>query len=197
MHTPTTSSILRSPAARRGSAWLLGALLVGSGGPLLAQPAWAPQGGFVQAGAGEDVGALTAGLTWPWERRWRVAGGELGGYWEASLSRWRIGHDTAPRSGLNQFALTPVFRWRPGGGASDWFAEGAIGLTYSSSRYDTGEKRFSTHFNFGDHVALGRSFGADRRHELLLRVQHFSNAGVRRPNPGENFVQLRYAARFD
>lgn len=29
-----------------------------------------------------------------------------------------------------------------------------------------------------------------------LRLQHFSNASIRHPNPGENFVQLRYARRF-
>ena len=34
------------------------------------------------------------------------------------------------------------------------------------------------------------------RHELALRLQHFSNAGIKHPNPGENFVQLRYAQGF-
>jgi len=27
----------------------------------------------------------------------------------------------------------------------------------------------------------------------MLRVQHISNARIKRPNPGGNFVQLRYA----
>jgi lipid A 3-O-deacylase len=43
---------------------------------------------------------------------------------------------------------------------------------------------------------VGRSFGADRRHELSLRVSHFSNCGIETPNPGENFLQLRYATKF-
>jgi lipid A 3-O-deacylase len=27
-------------------------------------------------------------------------------------------------------------------------------------------------------------------------VQHFSNAGIKKPNPGETFLRLRYAYRF-
>ncbi len=52
------------------------------------------------------------------------------------------------------------------------------------------------HLQLGDHLAAGWQFGPRRDHELTLRIQHFSNAGIRHPNPGENFVQLRYARRF-
>ena len=51
-------------------------------------------------------------------------------------------------------------------------------------------------FNFGDHLAVGRSFGVQREHELALRVQHFSNGGIKEPNPGETFLQLRYVYRL-
>ena len=33
-------------------------------------------------------------------------------------------------------------------------------------------------------------------HEVVLRAAHYSNAGVRHPNPGENFLQLQYLRRF-
>jgi hypothetical protein len=29
-----------------------------------------------------------------------------------------------------------------------------------------------------------------------LRLSHVSNAGIKEPNPGENFLQLRYARSF-
>lgn len=45
-------------------------------------------------------------------------------------------------------------------------------------------------------LGLGVSLGAQRRHELLLRLQHVSNAGLKQPNPGLNFLQLRYALHF-
>jgi hypothetical protein len=62
--------------------------------------------------------------------------------------------------------------------------------------YHTDGKRFSTAFNFGDHVGIGREFGSEHRQELALRVEHFSNAGIDHPNPGENFVQVRWVVRF-
>jgi hypothetical protein len=54
----------------------------------------------------------------------------------------------------------------------------------------TREKRFSTAFNFGDHIGIGYRTG---RGEWSLRLQHFSNAGIDTPNPGEDFVQLRWS----
>lgn len=47
-----------------------------------------------------------------------------------------------------------------------------------------------------DSLGLGVSLGAQRQHELLLRLQHVSNAGLKQPNPGLNFLQLRYALHF-
>jgi Lipid A 3-O-deacylase (PagL) len=68
-----------------------------------------------------------------------------------------------------------VFRYRPAGGASPWFFEAGVGLTLTTSLYETDRKRFSTTFNFGDHLAVGRNFGQHSEHELSLRLRHFSN----------------------
>lgn len=62
--------------------------------------------------------------------------------------------------------------------------------------FRAGLKQFSTEFNFGDHIAIGREFGERSRHALAVRIEHFSNAGINHPNPGENFLQLRYSYRF-
>ena len=62
--------------------------------------------------------------------------------------------------------------------------------------YRTADKQFSTHCNFASVAAVGRSFGPQRRQELSLRFFHVSNADLKKPNPGENFLQLRYAAMF-
>ena len=92
--------------------------------------------------------------------------------------------------------VTPVLRLYPRGLAAGWFAEGGIGVNSISPRYQNGTRKFSTEFNFGDHIAVGWRFGERGEHEIALRVQHFSNCGTREPNPGENFVQLRYVQRF-
>ena len=97
---------------------------------------------------------------------------------------------------LTQIGVIPVVRHEFAGGCSPWFAEGGIGATVTSSVYRGGDKRFSTAFNFGDQVGVGWAFGEARQHEPALHVEHFSNAGIKHPNPGENFIQFRYLRRF-
>jgi lipid A 3-O-deacylase len=157
-----------------------------------------PSTTFVQAGIGDQsTRAYIAGLTWDWNWRHHFGFGTLSGYFDADFGRW-----TTDRSGVKGYAwmtqvgLTPVLRWRPAGSLSDWFAEIGVGANYILPLYRSGSKRFSTEFNFGDHVAIGRDFGSRGQHEVALRAEHFSNAGIAHPNPGENFAQLRYSYRF-
>lgn len=89
-----------------------------------------------------------------------------------------------------------MLRWRPNGWDRSWFIEGGIGLNVIFPKYNTLTKEFSTTFNFGDHLALGKRFSHQDQHEWSLRVQHFSNARIERPNPGENFLQFRYTHRL-
>jgi len=162
-----------------------------------AQQGFAPSAFFVQGGAASHTQSLTIGLAWDWNRQWELGAGALGGHFELSLTQW--GYNNAAGSGkdrLTQLAIAPVFRWRLSEGMSPWFVEAGVGLSLTSTLYQTQDKRFSTRFNFGSHLGAGRRFGLHDEHELALRVEHFSNAGIRHPNPGENFVQLRYTYRF-
>ena len=162
-----------------------------------AQASFAPTAVFLQAGTTGNTYGVTAGVTWNWERHWTLGSGRVTGYWEASVSEWSyLASDARRTAWLGQVGLIPVFRYRPAGGASPWFFEAGVGLTLTTSLYETDRKRFSTSFNFGDHLAAGRNFGHHGEHELSLRLQHFSNGGIKRPNPGEDFIQLRYAYRF-
>ena len=101
-----------------------------------------------------------------------------------------------PTAWVTQLGLTPALRYQWDGGDSPWFAEAGIGINALAPVFRDGDRQFSTAFNFGDHIALGRSFDSDRRKELSLRLQHFSNGGIKRPNPGINFIQLRYTHAF-
>jgi hypothetical protein len=119
-------------------------------------------------------------------------------YLEGSMSRWQSrGDHPAEHGSLLQVALIPVIRYRFDEGRSPWFAEGGIGATVTSNVYRSSDKHFSTAFNFGDHIGVGYAFGPARRDEIALRAEHFSNAGIKHPNPGQNFVELRYVHRFD
>jgi lipid A 3-O-deacylase len=157
-----------------------------------------PSTAFVQTGIGDQsTRAYIAGLTWDWSWHRHYGFGTLSGYFDADFGRW-----TTDRKGVEGYAwmtqvgLTPVLRLRPAGAAADWFAEIGVGANYILPLYRSGTKRFSTEFNFGDHVAIGRDFGSRNQHEVALRAEHFSNAGIAHPNPGENFAQLRYSYRF-
>ncbi|WP_425258820.1 acyloxyacyl hydrolase [Rubrivivax sp. RP6-9] len=154
--------------------------------------AWLPDGGFVQAGVAETARTLTIGATWAWSWRRPWAGGQLGGYWEASFGRWAsdLEDGRGSTAWVTQLGVTPALRWSPDG--ARWFLEGGIGANLLLPIYRSKDKRFSTRFNFGDHLAVGWRLGQRHEHELALRIQHYSNAGIRRPNPGEDFLQLRY-----
>ena len=121
----------------------------------------------------------------------------VSGYFEADIGRWTTDdRGVSSSTWATQVGLTPVIRLQSSAAMSHWFAEVGVGANYILPLYRTGHKRFSTEFNFGDHFGVGRQFGERRQHELMLRVQHFSNAGIAHPNPGQNFVQLQYSRRF-
>jgi lipid A 3-O-deacylase len=153
----------------------------------------APTSVFVQGGIGDQrTSAYTAGVTWdlPWHYDFKF--GRLSTYAEAAIGRWHTDGRNEATAWPTQISVTPTLRLYPAR-ASHWFAEAGVGANYIVPLFKSGEKRFSTEFNFGDHFAIGRDFG---RSEVSIRMEHFSNAGIEHPNPGENFGQVRYAYRF-
>ena len=155
-----------------------------------------PGGVFIQGGTGERAQCTTAGVIWPWAWKHDGWGGQWSAATEAFVSHWRAGAYDGGHQGFTQVGLVPMFRLRFDQGRSPWFVEAGIGLTLLDKDYRTPERQFSTRFNFIDSIAVGRNFGDRGEHELSLRVVHVSNADIKRPNPGEDFVQLRYAMRF-
>jgi lipid A 3-O-deacylase len=114
---------------------------------------------------------------------------------EGYVSQWSARRNEG-RASFSQVGLLPVLRLRSAGGSSSWFAEAGIGVTLMNRIYRTQSKEFSTRFNFVDVIGVGLGFGAQRHQELSLRLAHLSNGFIKNPNPGENFLQLRYAVIF-
>ena len=151
---------------------------------------------FFQTGAAEqDTRSYTAGAWWNWNWERDYALGRATGYTEFAVGRWSSPDDAGGDRWVTQIGITPVIRLQPYGAYQNWFVEAGIGANAIFPIYRNGEKRFSTEFNFGDHLAIGRKLDGGKQ-EVALRIQHFSNAGLRSPNPGENFLQIRYASRF-
>jgi hypothetical protein len=162
------------------------------------RPWWQPDGAFVQYGVAEDAQAITGGGVWQTNWSYGLGAGRLGLYFEVSLGRWRATLEDGSTSSawVSQIGITPVLRWTKPAHGSPWFAEIGVGANVLTPIYRSGDKSFSTAFNFGDHLALGRTFGVRDQHEIAVRLQHFSNAGIKHPNPGEDFVQIRYLRRL-
>ena len=141
--------------------------------------------------ASHGTDAFTLGATLPWgEWQKPLGSGVLSGFWDAYVSRWS--YDGVGRDHLWLLGLTPTLRWTPDEGRSPWFFQAGIGVTVSDHLYRSVDKQFSTAFNFASHLGVGLRFGQERRQEVMLRVQHLSNASIKSPNPGINYVQMRY-----
>lgn len=152
---------------------------------------------FLQTGRAEHALSVSAGAAWDWSWRKPTRAGWWTGYWEVGVAGWRNQPAASGPDGrwFAQVGLTPVLRFEPQA-LPGLFLEGGIGANLVLPRYRTRNKQFTTLFNFGDHLAVGGRFGERRQHELALRFEHFSNGGIKKPNPGENFVQLRYQHHF-
>jgi lipid A 3-O-deacylase len=111
---------------------------------------------------------------------------------ELGVANWR--HNRAVALGQNkslyQLSAIPMVKWWLG---SNWFLEGGIGATLISET-QLGPKRYSTAFQFGDHVGVG--FQIDARTRVGVRYSHFSNANIKKPNNGLDALQLTFARSY-
>ena len=147
----------------------------------------------VSAEVGRGTGSASlgrVGLQWSGHTTFFAARGkELRHYLDLSFGAWNGGQDT-----VYDFSVTPVFRLARAGGTP--YIEAAIGFHFLYD-LDVGHGReFSTHFQYGDHVGVGWRFGSRREWDVSGRLQHLSNGGLRDPNPGINFLQLRLQYHF-
>jgi len=159
-------------------------------GALQAQPAGGQDGVSFHYGIGDHYQRLNLNYETPtwWSMQFSNGGrlelnGELGAsYWYADGSR-------SPSS-VWQFNATPMFRWWTN---DIFYLEAGIGATAFTSTHFA-DKQISTAFQFGDHIGLGFLLTPNNR--VGVRYSHFSNANIKRPNPGLDIVQLTYTYQF-
>jgi lipid A 3-O-deacylase len=148
-------------------------------------------------GAGSSVKMVRAGVQSDWNVRWLASNGRhLSGYWDATLAQWR-GTAYQGVSGRHQnitnLGFTPVFRYQRDDKLG-WYVEGGVGLNLLSEVYNNGNDRLSTAFQFGDHIGVG--YVMQNKWELGVKLQHFSNGGIKTPNSGVEFLQLKASYHF-
>ena len=165
---------------------------------LLSGNASAVDGVSVEYGTGNATDIARAGIVWNWDKQWFTEGDWLvTGYWEASVGRWRGHSSVGNNQTITDIGITPVFRLQqknPGGFAP--YAEAAIGFHLISPTFINASRKFSTAFQFGDHIGAGVRFGERRQFDLGYRYQHLSNGSIKHPNQGINFNQIRFAYYF-
>lgn len=151
----------------------------------------------LEVGSGEKVHFLRFGTQSDWHKSWFEGNGRhLTGYWDFSLARWRgtaYEGDPNRRQNITSVGITPVLRYQADDGKG-WYAEGGIGANLLSHVYHNGGKRLSTAFEFGDHLGVGYVFA--NKWDVALKLQHFSNASIKEPNDGVNFVVLKVGRAF-
>lgn len=191
---PPLATLHRMSSSRTFSSLFLIAGLLGQAAPASAD--WMPQGAFAEGGAADHGAyAATVGVVWPWSWQRESWGGAWSGHTEAFASHWSL-RASSGRDRYTLLGVAPIVRYTFDAGRSPWFLEGGIGVSALDSKVDVPDKQMSTRLNFYDVIAAGRALGQGRRQEISLRLTHISNAGINKPNPGQEFVQLRYAARF-
>jgi lipid A 3-O-deacylase len=137
------------------------------------------------------------GVQWDWANQWFSSNDtQLGGYWDltgAQIRQNRYQDIPGNEKDIYDLGITPVFRFQ-GTDKLGFYAEAGIGAHVFSSLYDNNHRRFSTAFEFGDHIGVGYVFS--NKLELGLKVQHFSNGGIKHPNSGANFAVAKVAYHF-
>lgn len=150
-----------------------------------------------EIGGGSKVQMVRAGVQSDWAKRWFAGDGyHLSGYWDATLAHWR-GNAYRNVPGQHQditvVSFTPVFRYQRDD-KQGLYAEAGIGAALFSEVYRNDDKRLSTAFEFGDHIGIG--YVLNKRLDLGLKIQHYSNGGIKHPNSGVNWLIAKASYRF-
>lgn len=168
---------------------------------LVAQSAFAfdVNSAYVELGSASKLKMVRLGATQDFKPEWswfESNGSHLTGYWDASAGYWEARQwENVPdnKKHLYDIGFTPVFRFEKTN-KKGFYVEGGIGAHLMSGLYRNANKRQSTAFEFGDHVALGYVF--DNNWDVAIKGQHFSNGSIKEPNSGVNVILLKVAHRY-
>lgn len=159
---------------------------------------FAVDGVSVEYGNGDAADMARVGMLWNWDKKWFTEDDWLVAcFWEASLGSWRGRSAAGNNQTVTDVGITPVFRLQqknPSGFAP--YAEAAIGFHLITPTFINADRKFGSAFQFGDHVGVGVRFGKHQQFDLGYRFQHLSNGGIKKPNQGISFNQVRFAYHF-
>jgi hypothetical protein len=145
-----------------------------------AEPELAVHFGRATASKDVDIGRLTYRRALEPDARW---------WWPTHLqlgaSVWRV-PDISRRTRRYDLNLTPVWRADRGRG----YLEAGIGTYFLSRTIRNQTTSLPSELQFGSHVGAGLRLGARGQAAVGIAFQHLSNAGIKEPNGGIDFVLL-------
>jgi len=157
--------------------------------------ALAMDGMALEAGSGDGTEMGRVAIQWNWSKPlYQGTDWQLSSYWDLGLGYWRNNGFPGRNKDITEIGLTPVLRLQRNR-LEGLYAELGLGAHLLSDT-TIGDKSMSTQFQFGNHLGVGYRFGVKRAFDLSYRYQHLSNAGIKRPNNGINFNQIRLQYHF-
>jgi lipid A 3-O-deacylase len=182
---------------QRVAAPLLACLTAAGATATYAQSGW-PRVGVSWFGGLNEGRIVAAGLQWRWQERplWADdATSRWSWYPELQLQGWRMRDREGRRDTSAVIGGIAFVRWSPEGSRA-WFVDAGLGA-FRLGRRDAFESRpTGTSWVFSEQIGVGRRLGSGQLGELRAGVAHFSNASMRKPNPGYDFVQLQWSTGF-
>jgi lipid A 3-O-deacylase len=124
----------------------------------------------------DDIDIYRIGLRKDFNSKWlQNKNGYLSGYYELTANYWKYKSE-------NNFgvALSPVFAYYVDLGDIKPYFEAGIGVSYWSKTHIK-TRNMSTHFHFEDRIGVGVRY---KNFDFSFRYMHYSNAGIKNPNPG-------------
>jgi hypothetical protein len=146
-------------------------------------------GGWSVPGGTKDTNVWNAGVRYGWILTAPHGPGFLSGRFEYAVDAVPVfmvfqRDNTAYGAGLNPFALKWIFATR---GDAQPYLELNGGTLFTNHEVPAG----TSTINFTSSAALGVHILREHAWTVELRYMHISNAGLTRPNPGINTVQVR------
>lgn len=195
-HRPGASAVLAAVSLRRKPSYgvLLALTVALTGLPNAAAqgPDWSLSAARAKEADVRKLGVI-AGWTRP-EPLWQGQRWQLRLRHEFELAAWNV-----PRArDLVELGYSPVLRLerKLSGGARNLFVEGSIGVRLLSHARLAADHSMGSAFQFSDMLGAGMQWGREGRSTLGVRFQHLSNFGIKKPNPGMDFLMLYYTHRF-
>lgn len=121
-----------------------------------------------------------------WTHQFQNGWGRLDLDVELGVSYWKADRSQS----MWQLSAIPMLRWWPNEGVYLEIGSGPTVL----SRSEFAGSDLGTHFQFGSH--LGTGILINDAHRIGIRYSHYSNAGIKKPNPGLDVIGVAYSYQF-